>query len=197
VSIWRRVLTERRRVVLPLAVLVIANVAVLVLGVLPLQRIVANRQQEAIEALAKLGEAKRLDFLARNAHANTEQAEAGIKTFYADVLPQGFDDAVQMTNFWLYEIATRAGVQFEQGNYAPEREDESVLERMTAQGTLTGDYDGVRRFLHAVENAEAFIIVDRVELAQPNDQSEGRLELQLDVSTYYRRDGVRRAERPR
>lgn len=196
-SIWRRVLTERRRVVLPLAVLVIANVAVLVLGVLPLERIVANRQQEAIEALAKLGEAKRLDFLARNAHTNTEQAEAGIRTFYADVLPQGFDDAVQTTNFWLYEIATRAGVQFEQGQYDYEREDDSVLERMTMQGTLTSDYEGVRRFLHAVESAEAFIIIDRVELAQPNDQNEGQLELLLDVSTYYKRDGPRPGRRSR
>ena len=40
------------------------------------------------------------------------------------LLPQGFDDAVQATNFWLYEIATRAGVQFEQGQYDYEQEDD-------------------------------------------------------------------------
>jgi len=79
------------------------------------------------------------------------------------------------------------GVRFERGQFDKESTEDSGLVQMTAQAVLTGDYAGVRRFLHAVETADPFVIIDRIELAQPGDGSmtENQLELLLDISTYY------------
>jgi len=186
VTLWRRILRERRRVVVPLALLLAANVAATALLALPLQRRVSTGAADVLQAQADLAAARREAAEARAAHQGTRGADEDLRTLYETILPRGFDGAVQVTGFWLNRVAERAGVRFERGQYDPGRLEDSGLERMTAQATLTGGYDGVRRFLHAVESAPEFVIIDRVELAQPNDQNEGSLELLLDVSTYYR-----------
>ncbi|HSG00406.1 MAG TPA: GspMb/PilO family protein [Vicinamibacterales bacterium] len=184
-SLWRRVLTERRRVVLPLLVLLGANVAAAVFVVVPLARSVGGREIEALDAMADLALARREEAQARAAREGALGTDEDLRTFYESVLPQGFDGAVQVTGFWLTRIAEQTGVQFERGKYDRERIEGTALERMTAQATLKGTYEGVRRFLYAVETANEFVTVDRIELAQPADQSDVELELLLDVSTYY------------
>lgn len=184
--LWRRILRERQGLVLPLALLLAANVAVMALVVLPLQRGVSAGAADVLQAQADLAAARREASEARAANEGTRGADEDLRALYETILPQGFDSAVQVTGFWLNRVAEREGVRFERGQYDPERLEDSALERMTAQATLSGGYDGVRRFLHAVESAPEFVIIDRIELAQPNDQNEGSLELLLDVSTYYR-----------
>ena len=189
-SFWRHVLVDRRRLAVPLVILLAANIAVTAFLVLPLRQRVAAREQEALSAMADLAAARREDAQVRSARDGALAAESDLKHFHESVLPQGFDAAVQLTGFWLTRVAGVSGVQFQRGKYDPERLEESTLERMTAKATLSGDYDGVRRFLHAVEEAPEFVIIDRIELAQPADQTEDRLELLLDVSTYYRARGA-------
>jgi len=184
-SLWRRVLTERRRVVLPLLVLLGANVAAAAFVVVPLARSVAARETDALDAMADLALARREEAQARAAREGTLGTDDDLRTFYESVLPQGFDGAVQVTGFWLNRIAEQTGVRFERGKYDRERIEGTSLERMTAQATLKGAYEGVRRFLYAVETADEFVTVDRIELAQATDQSDVELELLLDVSTYY------------
>jgi hypothetical protein len=197
VSLWRRVAEDRRRVVVPLAVLLVVNLAVLALGVWPLQRAVAGQQEQALDVLQRLAAAKLSVEQARSALVLTETADADLRTFYADVLPADFDEAVQVTNFWLVSIARQAGVRFEQAEFGVDREEDSALTQMLASAVLTGDYAGVRRFLHAVETAAPFVIVDRIELAQPGDvTSSNPLELLLDVSTYFLGPGRVTGDRP-
>ena len=47
-SLWRRVVRERRTIVLPVVVLVIAAIGTLLLGVFPLRRHVASLEEAAI-----------------------------------------------------------------------------------------------------------------------------------------------------
>ncbi len=185
-TLWRRVLVERWSIIVPLLVLLAANVAVMAFLLFPLRRSVAASEREALEALSDLATARRDETRIRAARESTLSAVEDLRQFQEAVLPQGFDDAVQVTGFWLNRVAAQSGVRFERGKYDPEHIEDSALERMTAKATLTGDYDGVRRFLRAVEAAPEFVIIDRIELAQPSDQTEDRLELLLDVSTYYR-----------
>ena len=184
-SLLRRVLVERRRVVVPLFILLGMNLAALALLVVPLSRSVTGREAEALDALTDLAGARREEAQARSARESTLGTDTDLRTFYETVLPQGFDGAVQVTGFWLTRVASREGVRFERGKYDRERLENSPLERMTAQATLSGDYDGVRRSLHAVEAAPEFVTIDRIELAEPNDLGAGQLDLLLDVSTYY------------
>jgi len=171
----------------PLLLLLGANVAATVFLVVPLTRSVSGKEADALEALTDLANARREEAQARAARESTVAANEDLRTFYERVLPGGFDGAVQVTSFWLNRIAERSGVVFERGKYDREPVEESSLERMTAQATLKGDYDGVRRFIHAVETADQFVSIDRIELARPNDLADDRLELLLEVSTYYLR----------
>ncbi len=185
-SLVRRVLVERRKIVVPLTVLFAANVGVIAFLVLPLRQSVASRRSQALEAMADVASARREETQARLAREGALGAVEDVRRFQETVLPRDFDAAVQVTGFWLNQVAEQSGVQFERGKYDPEVIEDSRLERMTAQATLTGEYEGVRRFLHAVETSPQFVIIDRVELAQPNEVGDTRLELLLDVSTYYR-----------
>jgi hypothetical protein len=53
---------------------------------------------------------------------------------------------------------------------------------------LQGRYAEIRRFLHAVETAEEFIVIERVELAQSDTTQLGAdntLAIEIVVSTYF------------
>ena len=49
---------------------------------------------------------------------------------------------------------------------------------------LQGDYEGIRRFIYALETAPEFVIIDDVSLAQA--EANKPLTLTLELSTYYR-----------
>ncbi len=65
---------------------------------------------------------------------------------------------------------------------------DSQLERMSDKVTLVGDYQNIRKFLYTVETAPQFVVIERVGLSQATDlrsTNSGRLEVTLDVATYY------------
>jgi Type II secretion system (T2SS), protein M subtype b len=187
-SLWRRVYQERRSVVLPLVVFLLANVGVYVLGVLPLGRSVESDRTAAFDALAGLGAARLVDTTAKNARARKEQADLELKKFYGDVLPTGASGAVNIVSFWLQQTAEAAGLQFKSNQTSQEPVKDSRLTRVASTVTLRGDYANVRRFLYAAETAPQFVVIEKVRLAEPANSDSatgGGLELVLDVSTYY------------
>jgi Tfp pilus assembly protein PilO len=71
---------------------------------------------------------------------------------------------------------------------------ESPLSRAYSDVTLRGRYADIRRFLHAVESAGEFLVVERVELAQSSTSTPanaGVLEVSLLVSTFFRTEPAR------
>jgi Tfp pilus assembly protein PilO len=65
---------------------------------------------------------------------------------------------------------------------------DSRLSRATATISLLGRYQDIREFLHAVEAAEEFIIIERVELSETQQERPGAgasLNVQLQVASYY------------
>ena len=89
-SLWRRVYAERRAVVLPLLVALVANVAVLALGVFPLERSVAGAETAALDAKSDLANARREDMQAKTARTSMERGDVELKKFYAEILPHDF-----------------------------------------------------------------------------------------------------------
>jgi hypothetical protein len=57
---------------------------------------------------------------------------------------------------------------------------------------LTGTYSDVRAFIHQLETAPEFVVVDNIELGQGADG--GPLGVTLHLSTYYRETASRDAE---
>jgi Tfp pilus assembly protein PilO len=68
-------------------------------------------------------------------------------------------------------------------NTGPVRD--SNLGQFTATYVLSGEYRDIRRFIHALETAEEFLILDNVALSQGSD-GESDLIVSVEVSTYYR-----------
>lgn len=185
-SLWRRVYQEKRVVVLPLLVFLLANAGAFFLGVLPLRRGVTTAANDLIDAEIKLHSAQRVEHSTRNAGTSKDTAEAETKKFYAEILPTDFDAATRLISFWVESTARSSGVQYKAIETSPAPIRDSKLTRVTGKFTLQGSYANIRRFLYAVETTQDFLVVDRVELAQPGtQQTSATIEVALTLSTYY------------
>lgn len=185
-TLWRRIYAERRRVLLPLIVALVANLVVLLVAVLPLGRSVAAAQTEAQTAAMSLASARQQERQARSATTSRERADRELQQFYTGILPEDFAVAAKTTNRWLQQAARDAGLEYRGANFAWEAVRESPLSRAWSDVTLRGRYPDIRRFLRAVESADEFLVVERVELAQPTTTgTAGLLEVSLLVSTFF------------
>ena len=187
-SLWRRILVERRAIVLPLAIVLVANVAVYVLAVLPLEHSVSSAHDESVTAMADLGKARRDANNAKNARVSTVRADDELKRFYEGVLAPDFPHARDVADFWLDRTARQAGVTKKSSQYDYELVKDSRLVRVKGKVALEGSYGNIRRFLYAAEIAREFIVIERVELAEGGTANPGAadtLGVTLDLSTYY------------
>lgn len=185
-SLVRRVFKERRALVLPLMVFLLANVAVLALGVFPLARSVAGLKEGEVEALAARGQALKLETAAKAALQSKDRAETELRQFYGQILPADVQAASQLTYSWLDRVARESGVEFARSTFKEDEMRESRLKRWTAKAKLVGDYANVRKFLYAVETAEEFVIIEEVGLSQIEATRGGELlELELSLATYF------------
>jgi len=185
-SLLRRVFIERRRVVLPLLIFLVANVAVLALVVFPLQRSVDGAEQTRAQAELKLASARQLQKATNDQKAGRSRADVELKKFYTEILPKDFASARNLTNFWLGHMAEQSRLTYRAGQYESTAVRDSHLMKFKGEVTLVGDYSDIRRFLYEVETAQEFVIIEKVALQQPGlNQTGTQLELALTVTTYY------------
>ena len=75
----------------------------------------------------------------------------------------------------------------------PSDEQKSKLTKVATHWTLDGGYQNIRKFLYAIETAQEFVVVEKVELVQKQNDlaSPGTngLGVGLDISTYFVRSG--------
>lgn len=186
-NLWRRLFRERRAIMLPLAVLLAANAAVLALAVLPLSRHVAGLRYDAQNASTSLLRARLLEKQAKNASASKQRADQELRKFYGEILPADARTAQRVFSF-LERAAAESGLQFQHTTVEESEVRDSQLLRMSGKVTLSGEYQNIRKFLYTVETAQEFVVIERVGLAQAADLrsgANGRLEVALDVATYY------------
>jgi Tfp pilus assembly protein PilO len=186
-TMWRRVMAERRRLVVPLLAGLALNIGVLALGVFPLQASVSGDEERAITIKSDLANAQRLERLANDTRTSQQRADEDLKKFYSEVLPSNHAEARDLLYSQLRTIARQTGLAFSASSFEPEVVDDSSLIRFREDVTLTGDYSNIRRFLYDVETAEEFFIVQSVKLGQSNQRTgSGSLEVVLAIATYYR-----------
>lgn len=181
----RRMVEERRRALLPLAILFAANVAVYGFAVYPLGQRVANIEERDRAAERTLAEARRDFESARGTLTGKERAATELATFYEDVLPQNFPSARRVLFLRLQKLARESNLDFRSLKLDEESEKGSALTRVTGELILRGTYNAARTFLYQLENAPEFVVVDDIGLAQGSD-SDGDLVLTVEVSTYFR-----------
>ena len=59
------------------------------------------------------------------------------------------------------------------------------MRKLTATLVLTGEYRNIRRFIHSLETAPEFLVIENVALSQGSERDRG-LSVVVKVATYYR-----------
>lgn len=190
-SLWRRILTERRVVLLPLATILVINVLVSALAVVPLARSVAGDELRAENVKRTLNDAHRLARTANSTKASQTRAGDELQRFYADILPAGLPSARAMLYPDITAFARETGLRHRSSVFAQEEVEGSNLIKCKTDVSLNGDYAAVRRFLYLLETSEQFYVVEGVRLGQSSGAAGGgALEVVLNLATYYSRDAA-------
>ena len=184
-TLWQRILREKRTLVIPLAVGVLLNVGVYALVVYPLGVKSAGAADRAAAASQSLTNAERELTAARNLVTGKTRAEQELATFYDKVLPADLPAARDLTYATLPALARKTNVKFvdRKVDVEPIKKDQR-LGLLKIRTQWQGDYESLRRFIYELESAPAFVIIDDMTLAQ-NDETKP-LVLTLQLSTYYR-----------
>jgi Tfp pilus assembly protein PilO len=184
-TLWRRVFSERKGLVVPLLGALAINVAVLALGVFPLQASVSGDEERALAVKTQLAQAQRLEREANNTRTSQQRADQELKQFYSEVLPGTHAEARNLLYLQLRTIASQTGLKFSDGTFKSAPVEDSSLMRLRTDVTLTGDYSSIRRFLYELETAEEFYIVESVKLGSASRAGSGSLEVVLAMATLY------------
>jgi hypothetical protein len=184
-TLVQRVVAENRQPIIWLAAALLLNVLVYTFGVYPLGQRVANvsgRNDAAARALA----AARLEHQqASGALTGKDQAVSKLARFYTEVLPHDLASARQLTHLRLAQLARMHDLRYGRAQSEPVLNKDSKLTQLKVEMTLGGSYAGVRGFLHSLETAPQFVVIDNVALAE-STEADDRVELTLALSTYYR-----------
>lgn len=191
-----RILREKRRIVLPLAIVAVANLLTLLLVVYPLSRRTAGSEEHAGSAAVGLAQATQATRAAQATLDGRARTDKQLETFYADVLPRDQAAARRMTYLHMAQLAREANLDYQRRQFRDEKVKEGTLTRMDMDIALEGDYRDIRRFIHTLETAPEFAVIRRVALAPAQERSGNGpvknnngprlLTVTLTVATYYR-----------
>ncbi len=183
-NLLRRVIVENRVVLAIVTVAILANLAVYVFLVHPLQERVSSGVARAAAATRAERVAERELESARAAQTGKQTAESQLQTFYHKVLPGSLADARKAAYVRISQMAAQANLRSERLVSDKEAEKKSPLMRLQLVVTLDGNYQDVRRFIHAIETAPEFLVIDNMALVVRSEPSAPLL-LTLAVSTYF------------
>ena len=181
----RRVLAEKRAFIIPLAVALALNIALYLIVVYPLGKKVAGGERAAQESSAALDAARRDHAAARATVAGKGQADEELRKFYSDVLPPDISGARRITFLRMEQLARQCNLRLERGTSEPRPERDSQLVKFTYTAALSGEYRNIRRFIHELEAAPEFLVLENVELSQNEAENRG-LNVNVQIATYYR-----------
>jgi hypothetical protein len=184
-TLLKRILSEKRAAVIPLAIGILSNIGVYLLVVYPLGVKSAGAENRAAAATQALQAAERDFNAARNLVAGKTRAEQELATFYDKVIPADQPSALRLTYGTLPSLARRTNVKFldRRVEVEPTKETDR-LGLLKIRTQWQGDYESLRRFIYELETSAAFVIIDDVTLSQLDPEKP--LTLSLDLSTYYR-----------
>jgi Tfp pilus assembly protein PilO len=185
-ALLRRVVREHRRVLVPLGVALAVNFVAYVAIVRPLAQNVANIEVREQAAARELAAAQREHAQAAGTLSGKDRAAQELERFYNEVLPRDFVAARGLTYLRLPQLANQFDVLLDRRSIAsPDEQRDSVLTRLRSEVELAGRYSDVRSFIYQLESWPEFVVIDNITLSE-EDEETGLLELQLDLSTYYK-----------
>ncbi len=188
----KRALAEKRHLIVPLVLALVANALLYTVVVFPLGHQVTRAETEVGVQREQLNRARLDTKTAKATVTGKQQADSALQKFYKDVLPTDQAIARKLTYTRLAQLAKQANVKLEHGTNAVEHEKGSELSKLTTTYTLTGDYRDVRRFIYSLETAPEFIILENVSLTSSSGEQQANrgLSMNLEIATYFRSGDV-------
>lgn len=183
-----RILQEKRALVWPLVLALLANIALFAFVVYPLSRKVANGEQQANASAAALAEARRSHAAARATVSGKSEADDELQRFYGEVLPPDLSAARGMTFVRLDQLAQKTGLRLRDQRATTAAERQSSLAKMTITVSLSGEYRDIRAFIHELETAPDFLVLENVDLSQSSREERG-IDVTVQIATYFRSGG--------
>ena len=183
-NLLRRVIVENRLLMAAIAVAIVANVALYVLLVYPLQGRVSSGEARAMAAARSQQIAERELQAARATQSGKQTAEVQLQKFYHQVLPTNLAEARKAAYVRLAQLAAQSNLRYERQITEQTPQKNSPLMRLDLTVTLDGSYQDIRHFMHAIETAPEFLVIDNMALMLRNEPSAPLL-LTLAVSTYF------------
>ena len=182
-----RIVREHRRVVYILAAALVINAALYALVVYPLARRVRDGEQEAGESTRALLAARRTFESARGTVTGKKEADAELAKFYQDILPTDLSGARRVLYPHLDQLAREASLSVASSRIVSPEKDDSLgdLRKITMTMNLSGEYSNIRRFIHELETAPEFLVLESVAVTTTTD-NDRRLNVVAQVATYYR-----------
>ncbi len=187
-TLFRRILSEKRGVLVPLLLAFLVNIGIYVLVVHPLAAKSESSADRATTAAQARQAAERDESAAEALVHGKSAADQELATFYDRVLPSNLDEARRMTYARLPALARKANMRLlqRQAEVDADTERSGRLGRLRTQMVLEGSYENIRQFLYELETTPEFIIVDDVNLGQA--ETNKPVTLTVELSTYYRLD---------
>lgn len=183
---FNRILSEKRRLIWPLALVLAANIAVFFIVVYPLSQKVAMGQQAADAANLALLNARRDYENARATVTGKSQADTELKKFYEEVLPSDMSGARRITYLPIVQLAEEANLRSERMSVDYSRIRDSSLTKLTQTAVLTGEYSDIRRFIYELETRPEFIAIENLQLSQNENEASRGITVTLQIATYFR-----------
>ena len=183
--LWKRIVVEKRALIVPLVLGVLGNIAAYGLWVYPLGVKSAGAADRAAAAAQSLQAAERELASASALVTGKSRADQELATFFDKVLPADLPSARSLTYSTLPSLAKKTNVKmldrrFEVGKI----EKNARLGLLRVHTTWQCDYESFRQFIYALESASPFVIIDDVTLAQSDPAKP--LTLIMELSTYFR-----------
>jgi Tfp pilus assembly protein PilO len=186
-TLLRRIVREHARVVVPLAIALGVNLVLFAAVVYPLSQRVANIEQRDRTAEEQLQAAQRDDQQARGTLTGKDRAATELATFYNDVLPSDLAGARRLTHLRLAQLARESNLKFVRATFESVPPKTGTLVQLKIEMDLAGNYGDIRAFIHQLETAPEFVVIDNIELGgQAAESDAGPLAVRVDLSTYYR-----------
>ncbi len=183
---YRRVMAEKRRLIWPIVIALLLNLAMFALVVYPLSNKVASGEHEAEASALALAASKRDYASARQTVTGKQQADAELTKFYENVLPPDLSGARRITFVRIPQLAQQSNLRLETQTSSPSKVRDSDLGKLTHTAVLTGEYRDIRRFIHQLETSPEFLVLERVELTQNESGSARGITVNVQVATYFR-----------
>jgi Tfp pilus assembly protein PilO len=104
------------------------------------------------------------------------------------VLPPDQSAARRLLYLPLNQLARKANLTSLQSSLQPEPDRKTGLGKLTVTLNLEGEYDNVRRFIHQLETASEFLVLESVVVRQ-GSEGERNLSVIAHIATYYMAGG--------